>query len=41
MINHRIEKINKYAESFISFLKELPVYIPDKGVIAGPRRFYK
>lgn len=37
----RIEKIKKYTKSFINFLKELPVYIPHEGVIAGPRRFYK
>lgn len=37
----RIEKINKYSESFIKFVKGLPVYIPEKGIIAGPRRFYK
>lgn len=37
----RTEKINKYSESFIKFVNGLPVYIPDKGIIAGPRRFYK
>lgn len=40
-VNHRIEKINKYSECFINFLRSLPIYIPSKGVIAGPRRFYK
>jgi pyruvate-formate lyase len=37
----RIEKINKYSESFIKFVNTLPVYVPHKGIIAGPRRFYK
>jgi formate C-acetyltransferase len=37
----RIEKINRYSENFIKFVKKLPTYIPDKGIIAGPRRFYR
>lgn len=37
----RIEYIRKSAKCFINALREAPIFIPDNGVIAGPRRFYK
>ena len=37
----RIEYIHKVAESYREAIKESPIFIPDSGVIAGPRRFYK
>ncbi|MDT8719204.1 hypothetical protein IAI10_21360 [Clostridium sp. 19966] len=39
-INKRIKKIKMAADGYITYLEELPVYIPQDGVIAGPRKLY-
>ncbi|OPJ60590.1 pyruvate formate lyase family protein [Clostridium oryzae] len=41
LIHKRIEAIRRTAKDYTEYLEELPIYIPDDGIIAGPRRFYK